>query len=220
MNNDDYLKELAYEPYIKEMQYNVPRFLILFAVITIIFLFLYYKLAYIILLILIVLVCGCIRLSAYSIIEKRKNYYETKKVTMIRIAQESNLFSFYREYIIDVFSKVYPEKLHISRYKITCFTEEGNKIKLRCAINATNSQILYDNIEKPGGWTRTVTYGKYSKIIVDYNDKDYEALVLRRRYNSYNPDKQEKNINNKKIRRNNKKKLAAISYIVNTNIQV
>ena len=226
MNNDDYLKELAYEPYIKEIKDELLSILETFAVIIIAFIII--SPSFLVLIFPFILACiGVLVLLSIKdgvlcILERKKVNYITTELKLINIKQEKYLLGLYKPGFKNAFSYIYDEELHMNRYIVTCITSDRELVKLRCAINATNSQILYDNIEKPGGWTRTVTYGKYSKIIVDYNDKDYEALVLRRRYNSYDPDKQDKRVNNKKVRKNHKRAIVAIShekkgYVTNKN---
>ena len=84
----------------------------------------------------------------------------------------------------NIITRLYPKNLEYNRFVITCINEDGTEIRLRCAFPSKSAQILYDNICHEG-WKRKVTYGKLSKIIVSFDDKDDEAFVLTHRLNRY-----------------------------------
>ena len=172
----------ALEPYKKESLYNLPIDLIAFPIIIIITLILFpIVLIEEIPLIILVLLANY-RITILGMIEQKKDNYIQDRITMIKIKDEYTNSS---KYVSSVIPKLYPENKHYGRYKIICRTKDGKRLKLRSAVSGNNWKILYDNINKEGGWERTVTYGKYSKIIVSYDDKDDEAHVLTHRLDNY-----------------------------------
>ena len=115
-----------------------------------------------------------------GIIEQIGGSYVSKKIIIKKISEVS-----INPNAISNVGNIYPELLCFGKYRVICVTEDGYKIRLRCAISADNCQLISDSIEKYGGWKRAVTYGKFSKIIISYDDQDEEALILNRRKNYY-----------------------------------
>lgn len=122
---------------------------------------------------LVEMVIDC-RLAIYSVLEKRKRKYITKIVTIVQIRTENAVSGHWGS----VIPQMYPKQLRVDRYKILVYDNSGNKVSLRCVMSGKKWQMLSDNVLKGGSLERKITYGKYSRIVIAWNDKDNLAYSL------------------------------------------
>lgn len=189
--NTKNVAKLAYEPYYKEAFYLFRNRIIIMSILFLLVaffarpvlpIFAYYPLLEIVF----------NRVVLLSFVEQHTKKYASETVTMTELCYELYGPGPQGASVID---KLYPQNLNYGKYRIKGITEKGKKVKLRCAVSSSNGQILEDNInQKDGGWKRKITYGKYTKVIVSYDDKDNEAHILTYRLN--NKLKRESSTNN------------------------
>lgn len=122
-------------------------------------------------------ICTNYRIAILSWIEKAGGEYITQSLILEEIREENALSGRWGS----VIPNLYPAKERYGRYKVLCRGENGKRIKLRCAVNGKNWQIIADQIRNGPGWRRSVTYGRYSRVILQYNDRDDLAFILNRR---------------------------------------
>lgn len=117
------------------------------------------------------------RLALLSVFEKMGKCYIKAEIQMIRITEEFLPSGKYES----VIHKLYPKEAHVSPVKILCRTSDNKKLILRRAMSGKNQQLLVDEIWNDPEKKRTVQYGKFTHIIVEYCDKDDVAYWLNRR---------------------------------------
>lgn len=171
----DYLKK-AYSPYYEEMYHclliDIPILLIgfllmfilnaplvLYAFIGVLFgveIFLNYK------------------LPILSLFERKFSMYSTESFDLIRLADEWSASG----HLGSVMTSLYPDKMRVCRYKILSLNSQRKKFKLRCVMSAKKSQILSDKILREKSLKATITYGRLTRIVIKYEDKDEWAKIL------------------------------------------
>ena len=134
------------------------------------------------------LFCTVYRIAILSWIEMAGKVFVTQSLILEEIKEESSPSGRWGSII----PQLYPKKANYGRYKILCRTEEGKRFKLRCAVNGKNYQIIGNQIWDGPGWKRSVTYGRFSHVILRYNDKDDISFILSRRLEIEPKEKREK----------------------------
>lgn len=114
------------------------------------------------------------RLSIYSFWEARKREYVTTTATIIQIRTENAVSAHWGSAI----PQLYPKQLRVDRYKIVGYDDSGNKVFFRCVMSGKKWQLLSDNVQKGSSLERKIIYGKYSRIIILWSDKDDLAHSL------------------------------------------
>ncbi len=137
-------------------------------------------------------------ITILSRVEINGRLFETKPVVLEKIIEQGSSGEYNRKYSSIIY-RVYPKEACYGRYIILCRTEDGKRIKLRCAVSGKNRQLITTQIWNGPGWKRTVTYGRLSRVILWYNDKDDLSYVLNHRLDHI-PQTRE----NKEVRRRGK----------------
>lgn len=129
-------------------------------------------------------------LALIGTMEQRRELFIRRQVRIQKITREHSFSGRWGS----VISKLYPPNLMVDRYKMICLDENGEKLTLRSAMSLKKYRLLIERIdpacrryhrgrrhERPKPIDRTaptelplwtVTIGKYSHIILSYDDKD------------------------------------------------
>lgn len=172
----------AYEPYCREALHVQIRFFSIIGIAAIISIF---TTQYILLLtsfFAITFEAINLRIPLLALLEQKNESYITETLIMTGIFDK---WSINDRFFDSMVNSIYPKEMNFNRYVIHCKREDASAIKVYLSINGKNWKIINDNIERYGGWKRNITYGKYSKVVVGFNDKDDASYILRHRLNKY-----------------------------------
>ena len=119
------------------------------------------------------------RLAILAIIEKRFNRYVTSEIKIEKISSEYMLSSRWR--YKSAFQCIYPEKLYVGRYHLSCQNAAGKKVKLWCVLDGKQWEMLNKICCEKKFSKIKVTYGSLSNIIVSFDGKDSFSRNLNRK---------------------------------------
>lgn len=134
-----------------------------------------------------------------GLVEQRRNLFLQKQVRIQKITVENSFSGHWGS----VISKLYPSQLMVGRYKLLCVDSSGEKLKLRSAMSLKKYQLLISHLHpelmealsrthsqrsKPvnpvdvvqQSWT--VSFGKYTHIILSYDDQNELSDMLNRQF--------------------------------------
>lgn len=165
----------SYEPYYKESLHCLQVFVLISLLLLIVFIVLYQSIGKIVifpyLLIESVYLCGdCLlnhRITILSLIERKHLDWDCQNVTIVRICDD---YSWSGRMWESVIPQLYPKALSVNRYKIVCETQDKKQLNLRAVMSGKKYQIISNRIYKKLPTNCIVHFGRYSKIIMLYNN--------------------------------------------------
>lgn len=109
------------------------------------------------------------RLAVAALIESKKKNWKKQKLTIRKIKTEASWSGHLWESVIP---KLYPKGQSVSRYKIICMDENGQKVVLRIVMGGKKYQIIQDRVFQSLDTRCTIYYGAKSKIIIFFESND------------------------------------------------
>lgn len=173
----DSLASKAYAPYYKESLHCFQVFLLVSAIILIVYVT--FGIAttnntlhfYVMIEVCYILMDSALnhRLTFLSLYEKRNKKWEELEISIREIKDE---LSFSNHILESVIPKLYSPNLRVGKYKLNCLTKDNQRISLRIVMSGKKYQIIQDRIFKSLPTNCTVICGKYSKIIIFFKSSE------------------------------------------------
>lgn len=171
------ITQRAYSPYNKMALYALPvTILIVFLsligacllgyILNVSFLFIFLPVALLFITIQILLEY---KTPLISLFERKRCEWVTEELTIQKIVKE---YDFSSPWYTRTLPKLYSKEQNVDQYKLICRNQAGKRVVLRTAMSAKKYQLLQDRIFSNHSTNCTVSYGKYSKIVMLYRSPD------------------------------------------------
>ncbi len=114
------------------------------------------------------------RTALYSHFDNKKCRHITERLYLHRVVFDEK-GSLHKGKVI---KRLYPKRIALKRYTVICKKENGEEIILRTAISERKYKLLTDTIDSTPNFAITVSYGKKSRVILSYSDRDETSAAL------------------------------------------
>ena len=99
--------------------------------------------------------------------EMKDELFETAAVEILEVRELHSAAGYWGT----VLKEIYPKALRVSRYKLLCRDEKGEKLALQCVMSEQKQQLLRDGIDRKQLTHCTVSYGKNTRILQAFCDR-------------------------------------------------
>ncbi len=112
--------------------------------------------------------------AVISFVEISNHTFNTKVLQIKSICEDDSWTGRWENKI----SKQFPAQLHINKYILKCVDAQGRNLCLRSVMGRKTYNALSNALLDDVPINRTIIYGKLSRVIIKYADKDDLSFIL------------------------------------------